>query len=200
VPSKWKHFSFALLLLAFAAAASCSAPPSPQFRTFDDEDDRPPIIVKNGTIDFLAVSVKNGPGFWDPAASTAGPWTLKHDTNVNEGKHFNVAVLFGTTGPCKDKDGNPAGFEFKNIVKLIFTNTANEVATMEMVKNNGDPRTAQVSVSPAGTLGKVTGPLLAVGNPTASLMTLRMDENANKYFTCAFKPDLAIVTVFQKKQ
>jgi len=193
---KWNRALLLVGLTAIIGAASCSA--GPQLKPFDDDEDRPPIIVKNGTLEFLALPIKDGPGYWYPPDSVTGPWQLKHDKNNKDGKHFNVALLFGVT-ECVDGRGNPvADREFKNVDSIEYIDNAGEKSTMAIVKIGGDPKTVQVSNS--ANSGKVAGPLLTVGSATTFLKTMDIKKNGNRQALCTFMDYLAAAVVFQKTQ
>lgn len=194
MPLKWNRALLLVGLTTIIGATSCGG--GPQLRPFDDDEDRPPIIVKNGTLEFLAMPIKDGPGYWNPEASTTGPWQLKHDKNNKDGKHFNVSLLFGVT-ECVDGGGSStADREFKNVDMIEYTDNANEKSTMSIVKIGGDPKTVQVSNS--ANSGKAVGPLLTVGAAGRFLKTIDIKKNTNRQALCTFMDYLAAVVVFQK--
>ena len=198
MPVKWNRALFALLLTAISFTALSCAAKSFHLDPLDDDEDRPPIIVKNGSIDFLAVPIDGGPGTWEFTAPDK--WRLTHSKNKKDGKHFDVSVLFGANSQCKDNGAN-AGFDFTKVVKLVLTDSKGDSATMEMVKPQGEPRTVQVTATSATAAGSLLTAHKGNGAYITQIVAYKHDDdhpNDDKVYTCSFDPFLATAIVFQR--
>lgn len=189
--------------LALVAGCPSTPPPAPPpqepLRGMDfDDDDRPPIIVYNGTLEFKALAVKGNPGKWDPQGGPSnGPWIHLH---ANGGPvAFEVSVIAGTTGPCVDERGNDyKDFVFKKVDKAVFTfdQGNDDTATVSVKKGGGNDRWMEVALG-ASKEGTATGDLLSIGKGGTYLRVLKMELQGNHTAECKFGT-VALVVVGQR--
>jgi len=110
---KWKQTILlaAVLLLGAFSAMTCST----MDKTIMDDDERPPIIVKNGSIDFVAQLKDGSYGNW----VKEGTMTYRHADNRKEPKSYYVQA---TKGTCKP-DSQP----FTNVERIAVAFTSGGV-------------------------------------------------------------------------
>jgi len=182
----WKRVLFAGLMLTIVAGVSTCGGAGVRF---DGDDDRPTIIVRDGSIVFWALSSGNTVGYWDPLTG-AGPWTLKYTQVVKPLNHFDVAILGGLSGRCTRNGAEINDLEFQNVDKATFTYTV-----------GGDTKTATIAVEGAGANAKtmVTGDPGTVANPKLTvtgatvLKSVRIEQNSNERATCSLNGTVAMV-------
>ena len=196
----WLGRTLALLMFAFlAAATSCASSTPNPIRVLDDydPDDRPPIIVYNGTIQFRATSGKGEKAKWDPQ-STTGPWFSTHSNGTP--KWFIVQMIAGVSGKCLDTKQTPpqpvdeVEFDKVELITIKFVNgTANGDA---VIKVDGTGANAKTRISSDNTAGSATGDLLTFGEPGSYITSVALEINGNRARQCNFEstgPGLLVI-------
>jgi len=201
-----KQFLVAILfVLAIAGMSACGGVSTSNqsgaagfkpFGQYDegDPDDRPPIIVKNGTISFDALALNGDAGTW---VKDGNSWWVKHGLNTRDAKFFNVSLLFGVK-TCTDVEGDETDQRFfRNMTSLIIKESDSIDATLEIKRASaGDPFTAYASVS--NNTGTVTNSVLSVGNSGQWITEVQIKKMNKLKATCTFNKNIAGLIIFQK--
>lgn len=128
-----------------------------------DEDDRPPIIVNNGSIEFRAVPILGSAGSW---VSASGTW--RHDHGKDGPDHFKVHVGGSSSITCAPKTYN-------NIDRIAVTHTGaagTNPINVKVVKDDAANKKKWFLTVEAGNLDKVSaaGEVLTVDHGTGIMV------------------------------
>jgi hypothetical protein len=181
----WKRVVLAGLILTIVAGVSSCGQAGVRF----EDDDRPTIIVRDGSIVFWALSSGGTVGEWSPT-SGAGPWTLKYTQPVKQLNHFDVAILGGLSGKCTRNGNEIADVDFQNVDKITFTykvGADTKTATFG-IDGSGANATPQVTGEP----GTVANPKLTITGPTL-ITSLKIEKNSNERATCPSSGTVAML-------
>ena len=159
------------------------------------DDDRPPIIVNYGSIQFRALQVKEDYGEWE--AEGSGKYGHRH---TNKGPSiYNVNLLLGVQN-CVDEGKNQiADYVFKNVVGFFvdYDDSGPKKLFVRSVQAGND-RFLELELSTAPT---IDDDLLTVGSATTAIktVTLSLYPAGDKTATCAYGALPHVIFIEQKK-
>ena len=133
-----------------------------------DEDDRPPIIVNNGSIQFFAVPILGVPGDWQQDGQN---W--RHAHGKGGPQKFTVHVG-GATNANLEACDEP---KYKNIRKIGLSFSADGASPL-IVDVDGAGATRYLRVAVGNYDASATGPLLRVGAENDKLRRAVLYDNA----------------------
>jgi hypothetical protein len=169
-----------------------------------DDDDRPPIIVRNGTV-HLEVSKNGADGLWGELKDPNGENIWSHSHRGKEPRNFSVVVTgLDTTvaGSCSSSRYFYAQRAKKVTVSYSVPGAADRNLTFEIVKYQGDRR-LQIKANPAAVATPIGDYALDFDGPDVKLKSVTIEhknkDDVDQAPVCTFPAGSGEVLILQRK-
>jgi hypothetical protein len=163
---------------------------------FTDDEERPPIIVNNNSIDLRALPLKGSTGTWLDKTNHLY-W---HDYGAKRGANFFTVSLLVGVDACKDQANNPDSkrtFEKLEGFELFYSDAGPKSVLIDATKYGRD-RYVQVNAENA-TKASITGDLLKIGADNVTIQSIKLSTNKTQWTECTFTGSLQLLMAHPTK-
>jgi hypothetical protein len=139
-----------------------------------DDDDRPPIIVSNGTIEFQAIPVLGNPGSWTRSGNT---W--QHQHGKGGPKHFRVHIGGSQTTGCTADTYSP-------VTKITIEDSVTP-GSFDVTPEQGSAGVRYMQVATTNLDVAIKGGTLSIGKPASWLSKITLYKNSATLVACTYQ-------------
>jgi hypothetical protein len=187
----WKAWRNIGLLAGVVSLAGCTNGPGP-----GGNDDRPPIIVSDGSVHLRAVAKDRGTGtnynrgVWEKD-NASGNWVHTHGNDP--AKHLLVSIIHGTHKDGTDCDKPEIDYDVRTL-QFTYVTAANDSKTFDVfIERPEGSGAGRLMTNAAGQVDPKVSFWLDVGDPTDHLKSVTVSG-----VTCDLEPGLGQVQIYQR--